>query len=187
MEADRSVLTNNFQEQITLIKKNAKFFYFQHVIPGIGGLINSFKEPKRILDRVFPSQIGMWFAVAFACVGLLVLFSPNLFWKWQFLLIIVVLMLGPIIYKLLKMLFESMKKMLLVYPGKEYVGQTFTLENAIAEGEGEANLDGNEWVFSGEDMPAGTTVKVIAVKDDVLYVVPADINTNQLPPSEAKS
>ncbi len=181
------MLNNNFQDQLTNIKKSAKFFYFQNILPNIGGVINIFREPKQLLDRAFPSQIGMWFAIAFAVAGLLILLNPDIFWKWQFLLIIIVLLLGPLLYKLFQNLMDFMRKMLLVYPGKEYVGQTFVLDHAIIEGEAAAELDGNSWKFSGEDMPAGTSVKVVAVKDDILFVVPADVNTQQLEGPGVKS
>lgn len=54
--------------------------------------------------------------------------------------------------------------------GLEYVGQIFILSEPITNRRGRHLLDGVWWRLEGEDCPAGTTVRVVALDGAVLSV-----------------
>ena len=53
---------------------------------------------------------------------------------------------------------------------QQYVGRTFTLEEAIVNGQGKIHVDDSTWKIEGEDLPAGTKVKVTGADGTVLKV-----------------
>lgn len=53
---------------------------------------------------------------------------------------------------------------------KSYVGQSFTLEQAIVNGRGKLKIGNSLWLASGPDMPAGASVRVTGESDGVLLV-----------------
>jgi hypothetical protein len=53
---------------------------------------------------------------------------------------------------------------------KSYVGQSFVLEQAIVNGRGKIRIGDSQWLASGNDLPAGTSVRVIGERDGVLLV-----------------
>ncbi len=52
----------------------------------------------------------------------------------------------------------------------QYVGQHFTLASPIVNGHGRIAVGGGTWLIGGPDLPAGSTVKVIAVEGPRLRV-----------------
>jgi len=61
-------------------------------------------------------------------------------------------------------------KRLLNRRGASYVGRTFTLKEPIVDGNGLLHVDDSRWKVEGDDMPAGTKVKVTAIDGTVLKV-----------------
>ena len=53
-----------------------------------------------------------------------------------------------------------------------YVGRSFTLQQPIADGRGKLTIEDTVWEIEGPDLPAGTRVKVTAVKGMSLVVAP---------------
>ena len=53
-----------------------------------------------------------------------------------------------------------------------YVGRSFTLHQPIADGRGKLTIEDTVWEIEGPDLPAGTRVKVTAVKGMSLVVAP---------------
>jgi membrane protein implicated in regulation of membrane protease activity len=45
------------------------------------------------------------------------------------------------------------------------MGREFFLDKAIARGFGSIRVDDSVWRVSGEDMPTGTKVRVVAIED----------------------
>jgi hypothetical protein len=54
--------------------------------------------------------------------------------------------------------------------GDQHIGRVYRLEEAVRNGRGKARVGDSLWLVSGEDMPAGTEVKVTAVEGTVLQV-----------------
>lgn len=56
--------------------------------------------------------------------------------------------------------------------GAQYIGKTFTLIEAIKNGQGKIKVADSPWRVEGEeDCPAGSTVKVIAVDGATFKVI----------------
>lgn len=126
------------------------------------------------LKRIsLPDDFSMWFGIAAGITGLFVLIDNTMRWYWQLVFMLLIIFLGPFILQLVRSLFNGADNVLAVYPGKQLIGQKITLKKEIKEGVGEAVFKGETWGVQGDDLVAGTRVKVVAVKKDVLYVVSA--------------
>ncbi len=97
--------------------------------------------------------------------------DAGLSWYWQLFLLIVITFFAPIFFRFIKSIFGSADNVLTVYPGKNHIGKRITLEKAIENGKGEHVLQGEPWILQGDNLPAGTRVKIVAVKKNILYVV----------------
>ena len=121
----------------------------------------------------FMASWETWLGIGAGITGLLMLLNPDGVWRWQFLLILLSVLLAP----LLADLFTSLKRVFTEYPGKQLIGQVVTLEQAIVEGSGSIRLDNLEWQLAGTDCPAGTQARIIAVNDRTLYITPLSQTT----------
>jgi len=54
------------------------------------------------------------------------------------------------------------------------VGRTATLQEPVVEGRGRIRLDDTWWSVNGEDMPAGTRVRIAAARGRTLTIEPLD-------------
>ncbi|MFT5397200.1 MAG: hypothetical protein ACI85N_002418, partial [Gammaproteobacteria bacterium] len=54
--------------------------------------------------------------------------------------------------------------------GEQYVGRSFTLEEAIVNGVGKIKVDDSTWKVKGSDMPVGMKVRVMSVDGTVFNV-----------------
>ncbi|MCK5810222.1 MAG: hypothetical protein KAH00_03990 [Cocleimonas sp.] len=155
------------------IRRTIRNAYFDHVNPKLGKLreeADGFSFLKRIS---LPDDFSMWFGIAAGITGLFVLIDNTMRWYWQLVFMLLIIFLGPFILQLVRSLFNGADNVLAVYPGKQLIGQKITLKKEIKEGVGEAVFKGETWGVQGDDLVAGTRVKVVAVKKDVLYVVSA--------------
>jgi membrane protein implicated in regulation of membrane protease activity len=59
-----------------------------------------------------------------------------------------------------------------------YIGRELVLQEAIAQGRGRVNIDDSWWQARGEDMPAGTRVRVDGVEGMVLLISRFDAGTD---------
>lgn len=109
-----------------------------------------------------------WLGVGAGLTGLFMLLNPEGLWRWQFLLVVIGVLIAP----LLADLWHSLQKVFTEYPGKQLIGQVITLEQPILEGKGSIRLDNLEWQLAGVDCPAGTQAKIIAINDRTLYITP---------------
>lgn len=54
--------------------------------------------------------------------------------------------------------------------GEQYVGRRFTLDQPIVNGDGKLRIDDSVWRVAGEDMAAGTIVRVVGADGVILKV-----------------
>lgn len=54
------------------------------------------------------------------------------------------------------------------------IGGVYTIWTAVAGGTGSIKIKGKDYALAGPDMAAGSRVKVVAVKEKILKVEPAD-------------
>ena len=57
--------------------------------------------------------------------------------------------------------------------GRQYIGRTAKVEEAVTGGRGRVRLGDTLWIATGPDIAAGTTVKVVGTDGTVLMVEPA--------------
>lgn len=125
------------------------------------GLLQQYKQQ-------FMAGWEKWLGIGAGITGVLMLLNPEGIWRWQLLLVVLGILLAPLMADLL----GTLKRALTEYPGKQLIGQVVTLEQAIVEGSGSIRLDNQEWQLAGVDCPAGTPVRIIALKDRTLYITP---------------
>jgi inner membrane protein len=57
--------------------------------------------------------------------------------------------------------------------GEQLIGKRYVLVEPIINGRGKARVGDGQWLVSGPDLPAGSTVEVVAVEGTTLKVRPA--------------
>ena len=124
-------------------------------------------------EALFPGAVAIWFAVSAAIVGLLLLAFSGLDWVWQWLLFAVLGLAALMGYrKFYRKDSGSEQDGNLNQRGAHYIGQTYTLTEAITQGRGKARVGDGSWIVSGPDAPAGAKVRVIGADGTVLQVEP---------------
>jgi hypothetical protein len=124
-----------------------------------------------VLETFAPGAIFLWMGVAAGIVGLILLIFADLGWEYQFLifaLFTVVTAVGWRAY--LRRHPTASDRPTLNRRGEQYVGRTFTLEDAIVNGQGKITVDDSTWKIEGDDLPAGTKIQVTGVEGTVLQV-----------------
>ena len=119
-----------------------------------------------------PGAIFLWMGIAAGVVGLVLLIAPDMMWQMQLLLFAVVSVVSIYAWR-----FYARHRVPvpsdqpnLNKRGAGYVGRTFTLREPIKDGTGLLHIDDTRWKVEGEDLPAGTRVKVVAIDGTVLQV-----------------
>lgn len=122
------------------------------------------------LEMVVPGVYLIWLALAAIATGILVLASEP------------ALPMQIVTFVSLSLIFAfSAKRWLRDRPiestdplmnqrAARLVGQTATVTQAIAHGEGRVRIADGEWLVSGPDCPAGTRVRITGVSGAVLAV-----------------
>tara|TARA_R110000868_G_scaffold19374_2_gene83528 strand:- start:12314 stop:12760 length:447 start_codon:yes stop_codon:yes gene_type:complete len=123
-----------------------------------------------ILELIVPGIFFVWLAAAAAIVGVLVMILP------------IPLMVQIALFAVLSVIAVwASRRWLTRHPiasdapllnqrVRSFVGQSFTLEQAIVNGRGKLKIGDSQWLASGPDLPAGSTVRVIGEADGVLVV-----------------
>lgn len=124
-----------------------------------------------IVEVFAPGAIFMWLGISAGIVGAMLLAVPDISWQVQF-LVFAVLSVGSIagwrVYHKRNPTETDLPT--LNRRGEQYVGRVFTLENGITNGTGVVRVDDSRWKIEGEDLPAGTKVRVTGVEGTVLKV-----------------
>ncbi|HEX9770190.1 MAG TPA: NfeD family protein, partial [Kiloniellales bacterium] len=107
-------------------------------------------------------------------VGLILLVFGGLGWEPQFLIFAVFTVVSAVGWRAyLRRHPTESDRPALNRRGEQYVGRTFTLEEAIVNGQGKIHVDDSTWKIEGDDLPAGTRIRVTGVDGTVLKVEPA--------------
>ena len=125
-----------------------------------------------IIFEVFaPGAIFLWLGVAAGVVGVILMLIPSASWEWQLLIFSIISVLSIVLWrKYLKDHPTETDQPRLNRRGEQYVGRTFTLDEAMINGMGKIRVDDTTWKVSGDDCASGTKVKVTGV-DGVLLTV----------------
>jgi membrane protein implicated in regulation of membrane protease activity len=124
-----------------------------------------------ILEMIAPGMIFVWFGVAGVVTGLVVGIFPTMAWPAQLtlfsILAVVSLVLGRRYIKRnpTKSQDDSLNRR-----ADLYVGRTFTLSEAIVNGQGKVQVDDSIWKVRGPELALGALVRVVDTDGTVLNV-----------------
>ena len=125
------------------------------------------------LEALAPGMFLLWLGVAALANGLLLTLVPLGF-EWSLLTFcafaIVSVLIGRKFYGSRD---QESDKPFLNRRAEAMIGQTFTLEQAISNGEGRIKYRDSVWRVSGPDLPAGARVKVTGVPEPTVLRVEA--------------
>lgn len=119
-----------------------------------------------------PGAVFLWMGIAAAVVGFVLLAFPETTWQIQLLTFAVLSVVSIYVWRyLLRDRFAKPESgRVLNRRGASYVGRTFTLKEPIVDGSGLLHVDDSRWKVEGEDLPAGSKVKVTGIDGTVLKV-----------------
>lgn len=113
----------------------------------------------------------LWGGVAAGLVGFLMLLIPTLAWEYQFLIFGVGSMSSIVVwYYFIRQHRQPSDQPKLNLRNEQYIGKRFTLDEPIVNGRGKVRVGDTWWKISGEDLPAGTQIKVVGVDGVILLV-----------------
>ncbi len=124
-----------------------------------------------VIEILLPGVFFLWLGFAAGVVGIVALIFPGMTWPYQ-VMIFAVLSVGAVLFArvyLKKRPVES-DQPTLNRRGEQYVGRIVTLTDPIENGRGRATIGDGAWSVEGDDLPAGTKVKVVGVEGIVLKV-----------------
>jgi hypothetical protein len=127
-----------------------------------------------VLELVVPGVYFLWLALAAFAVALSTM-AFDWSWQWQLVSFAALSMISVLLARILvtNRPIETDQPML-NRRGAALVGREFVLDEAIVNGRGRVKVADSLWRVSGEDCPAGTRIRVTAVRDGVLEVAGRD-------------
>jgi membrane protein implicated in regulation of membrane protease activity len=121
-----------------------------------------------------PGAFLLWLGIAAVAMGAVVAIFPDLSLLTQ---VIVFAVLAVISIGAYQMFFKPREKPsdqpLLNKKVAQMIGRTFVLEQPITNGHGKVRVNDALWSITGEDLPAGARVTVVAAEGITLRVQPS--------------
>lgn len=122
-------------------------------------------------EMLLPGVVFLWIGIAAAITGLVLLVLPDLSWPVQLIafavLAVVATYAGKMVVRATR---RPSDEPTLNRRGEQYVGRRFTLAEPIVNGRGKIRIDDTTWKIEGEDLPAGTAIRVNGVAGAMLTV-----------------
>ena len=126
-------------------------------------------------ELVLPGYFMLWIGFAAALMGVLMMIAPRLSLLAQALAFALLAFASCLLYwRWVRPRLQRGDAGLLNRRGAQLVGQRYVLVEPIVNGRGKAQVGDSLWLVSGEDLPLGRTVEVIAVDGSTLKVRPVD-------------
>jgi membrane protein implicated in regulation of membrane protease activity len=126
-------------------------------------------------EVLLPGYFMLWIGLGAAVTGLVTLAAPGLPVLAQAVAFVVLAFLSCAAYWYLlrpRLQREDRGEPRLNRRGEQNIGQRYVLAEAIVNGRGKARVGDSLWLVSGPDLPAGSTVEVVAVDGNTLQVKP---------------
>lgn len=124
------------------------------------------------LEAIVPGVNLVWFGTAALVVGMLV-FATGITWPWQLVIFAAISICTAFaVRKFARSRTHVSDVPDLNVRGHQYIGREFVVAEAIKGGRGRIRVGDTLWQAEGEDLPAGTRVRVKSVNDAVLMVEP---------------
>ena len=125
------------------------------------------------METLIPGAFFLWPGLAAILIGVLTLIIPDLAWTTSLTLwacLSVLTLTAWIVYRRKNPSPKGSNT--LNRRGQELVGQELTLDTPVINGKGEVKAGDTIWrIVCAEDLPAGTSVKVVAVEGTSLRIV----------------
>jgi len=128
------------------------------------------------IEVIMPGYFMLWIGIAAAATGLLVLLMPGLPLLAQAIAFAILAFVSCAVYWYAvrpKLQRDEPGSERLNRRGEQLIGKRYVLIEAIVNGRGKARVGDGQWLVSGPDLPAGSTVEVTAVDGTTLKVKPA--------------
>ncbi|MDX9862534.1 MAG: NfeD family protein, partial [Rhodospirillales bacterium] len=124
-----------------------------------------------ILEILAPGVVVLWLGIAAGVTGLAVLGIDGLTWQVQILVFAGLSVVSVVSGRL----WMRHRPSITEHPtlnrrGERHIGRVFTLDAPIVNGVGKIRVDDATWKVTGDDLPAGARVKVIAAEGTILRV-----------------
>ena len=124
-----------------------------------------------ILELTAPVFFFLWLAIAAMATGLLLLVFQDIPLESQLVLFGVLSIVAILAWRK----YREANPIVTDQPnlnrrGEQYIGRVFTLEKAIRNGVGKVTVDDSTWRVEGQDLPAGTKVRVEGINGVVFKV-----------------
>lgn len=127
------------------------------------------------IEILAPGFFFLWMAIAGLITGIVLFLAPNTSFEIQLLIFSVLSFVSVVVWRrYVGKHPEQTDHPLLNKRGAQYIGRTFTLIEAIENGQGKIKTGDSIWKVYGEDCPQGTKVKVTAVDGTVFTVEKVD-------------
>ena len=124
-----------------------------------------------IIEISAPSFFFLWLAIAAAITGFVMLAIPDFDWEYQLLTFSGIAVVSITLF----LRYQRANPAVTDQPtlnrrGEQYIGRTFTLTEPLINNIGVIRVDDSTWRINGDDLPAGSTIKVVAAKGVILQV-----------------
>jgi membrane protein implicated in regulation of membrane protease activity len=130
-----------------------------------------------ILELTTGGGFLLWIGISALTVGLLIVVMPFFHWPMQLLLFACISVISCVLWWwYLRRHPEETDQPTLNLRSEQYVGRVLTLEVDIINGRGKVKIGDSLWRVIGEDMPAGTKVKVTNAEGVLLHVVKVEVH-----------
>ncbi len=124
-----------------------------------------------ILEILAPGAVFVWLGIAAGIMGFVALIGPGMSWEVQITLFAVLSVVSVVAGRMYVRRHPTHTEDTgLNRRGEQYIGRLFTLDEPIVNGNGKMVIDDTTWKIEGEDLPAGTRVKVTGVSGVLLQV-----------------
>jgi inner membrane protein len=123
-----------------------------------------------VLEVLAPGVFMLWLGIAAMLVGAISTFV-DLNWQMQFIAFATFSVAAiPLWLRLSRRVGSTTDQPFLNRRAEALVGRIFTLEKPIVDGSGTVHIDDTVWRITGEDIPAGSRIKVVRVEGTALNV-----------------
>lgn len=124
------------------------------------------------MEVLVPGTFVLWLGIAALLTGA-VTFFLGIAWQAQLIAFAILSVLAVIGWWMYPRSRSAAGEPMLHRRAETHVGRVFTLEEPIVGGSGRVRIDDSVWRVSGEDLPAGSKVRVASADGALLRVVAA--------------
>jgi inner membrane protein len=124
-----------------------------------------------IVETLAPGFFFLWMGVAAGATGFLLLVLPSTAWEYQGLFFAALSVVSVVAWRAWQRGHPTVSDQpALNRRGHHYLDRVLTLDEPIVNGVGKVRVDDSTWRIEGDDAPAGTRIKVVAVDGVILKV-----------------